>query len=111
MDDLARACLRMLNHYSEDEIVNIGFGSDVSILELTTMVQEVVGYRGRIVWDSSKPDGTYRKLLQSDRIRNLGWQPEVDLKEGMKAAYEDYVRRAATPVTARSDEALVTHSR
>lgn len=93
VDDLAQACLTLLNRYSGEDIVNIGFGSDISIQELTTMVQDVVGYQGRIVWDRSKPDGTYRKLLKSDRIRHLGWAPRTDLKSGMPLAYADYLTR------------------
>ncbi len=93
VDDLADACLKLMECYSGEEIVNIGYGSDVSILELTTMVQEIVGYTGQIDWDRSKPDGTYRKLLDSRKMRDLGWEPKVGLREGMVRAYEDFLNR------------------
>ncbi len=93
VDDLAEACLKLMECYSADEIVNIGYGSDVSIHELTTMVQEVVGYKGQIAWDRSKPDGTFRKLLDSRKMKDLGWKPKIGLREGMARAFADYQRR------------------
>ena len=93
VDDLADACLKLMECYSSEEIVNIGYGSDVSIHELTTMVQEVVGYKGQIRWDRSKPDGTYRKLLDSRKMRELGWEPKIGLREGMARAFADYQER------------------
>ncbi len=91
-DDLARACIFLMNNYSEEQFINVGYGSDVSIQELAEMVRDSVGFRGRIVWDTSKPDGTPRKLLDSSRIQALGWRPQIDLKTGIRLACEDFLR-------------------
>ncbi|MBN9142852.1 MULTISPECIES: GDP-L-fucose synthase [unclassified Novosphingobium] len=90
-DDCADACVHLLKNYSGREHVNIGFGSDVSILELTQLVMEVVGYEGEIVHDLSKPDGTPRKLMDSARLHALGWTPRIALKEGIADAYRHFL--------------------
>ena len=90
VDDLANACLFLMNNYDGSEIINIGIGKDLSILELANMVKEVVGYQGNIVWDSSKPEGTPRKLLDVSKIQSLGWKHHINLKEGIKRTYEWY---------------------
>ena len=90
-DDLARACLFLMNHYSEEQFINIGYGSDISIKELAELVGRIVGYEGKIVWDTDKPDGTPRKLMDSSRLFALGWKPQVDLENGIRMAYEDYL--------------------
>lgn len=82
--DLAKACLHLLNSYDSDIAINVGFGSDISILELSQLVADCVGYEGDIVWDKSKPDGTPRKLLDSTRINQLGWKPTVALSDGVR---------------------------
>jgi len=92
-DDLARACVFLLEHYSEEEFINVGSGCEISVRELSEIVQGVVGYPGEIVWDSSKPDGAPRKLMDSSRLFALGWRPQVDLREGVRLAYEDFQRR------------------
>jgi GDP-L-fucose synthase len=92
-DDLGRACVFLMQHYSEEQFINIGYGSDVSIKELAETVARVLGYKGEIAWDTSKPDGTPRKLMDSSRLLALGWKPEVDLETGIRRAYEDYVLR------------------
>ena len=79
-----------MNNYDGSEIINIGIGKDLSILELANMVKEVVGYQGNIVWDSSKPEGTPRKLLDVSKIQSLGWKHHINLKEGIKRTYEWY---------------------
>jgi GDP-L-fucose synthase len=89
-DDLARACIFLLNHYSSEEFINVGFGTDLTIRELAELVKEIVGFHGAIVWDDSKPDGTPRKLLDSSRLFSLGWKPQVDLREGIKRCYADF---------------------
>jgi GDP-L-fucose synthase len=94
-DDLARACVFLLEHYSEDQFVNVGYGSDVSIRELAELVKRVVGFAGEIVWDKSKPDGTPRKLMDSSRLLALGWKPQIDLAQGIALAYEDFKKRYA----------------
>jgi len=92
-DDLARACVFLLQHYSEDQFINVGFGSDVSIKELSELVKRVIGFDGKIVWDTSKPDGTPRKLMDSSRLFALGWKPQVQLEQGIKLAYADFLKR------------------
>jgi len=90
VDDLANACLFLMNNYDNSEIINIGTGEDLSILELAGVVKEIIGYEGNIVWDSSKPDGTPRKLLDVSKIHSLGWKHSISLKEGIKRTYEWY---------------------
>jgi len=88
VDDLADACVFLMQNYSSPEIINIGWGKDVSILELAQLIRSVVGFEGRLTFDSSKPDGVPRKLLDIARVRALGWQPKVELDEGIKSTYE-----------------------
>ena len=90
-DDLARAVVFLLEHYDDDQIINVGSGEEVSIRELAETVSSVVGYEGELVFDSSKPDGTPRKLLDSSRITQLGWKSEMDLYEGLSRAYSWFV--------------------
>lgn len=92
-DDLARACVFLMENYSEEGFINVGSGQEVTIRELAETIAAIVGYRGEILWDASKPDGTPRKLLDSARLFALGWKPEVDLETGIRLAYEDYRRR------------------
>ncbi len=100
-DDLARACLFLMENYSESEHINVGWGSDISIRELAELTRRVVGFQGEIVWDTSKPNGTPRKLLDSSRILALGWRPRIDLESGVRMAYEDFQQhKAASPVAA-----------
>ncbi len=94
-DDLARACVFLLRHYSEDAFVNVGSGSDLTIRELAEVVACAVGFTGDIRWDATKPDGTPRKLLDSSRLRALGWKPEIDLEAGIRRAYADFQERVA----------------
>ncbi|MEY2428338.1 MAG: GDP-L-fucose synthase [Verrucomicrobiota bacterium] len=95
-DDLARASVFLMEHYSEEQFINVGFGTDVTIKELAAMVKRIVGFGGEIVWDRSKPDGTPRKLLDSSRLFALGWKPKVDLETGIRLAYEDFLKRRAS---------------
>lgn len=92
-DDLAAACVHLMRNYSEEQFINIGFGSDLTILELAERVQRIVGFKGQILWDKSKPDGTPRKLLDSSRIFALGWKPKIDLDAGLALAYQDFLRQ------------------
>ena len=91
VDDLASACLYLLSSYDDPAPINVGTGVDLSIRELAEMVREVVGFEGEIVWDSSKPDGTPRKLLDVSRIKALGWEPRIGLREGIASTYEWYL--------------------
>jgi GDP-L-fucose synthase len=93
VDDLAQACLFLMQHYNEERFVNVGFGSDVSICELAELIREVVGFEGELVFDSSKPDGTPRKLMDSGRILSLGWKPQIGLREGIQAVYAEVKER------------------
>jgi len=96
VDDLANACVFLMNNYDSGDIINIGMGKDISILELAKMVKEIVGYEGSIVWDSSKPDGTPRKLLDISKIKSLGWSPKVSLADGIKKTYVWYKNNIKT---------------
>jgi GDP-L-fucose synthase len=93
VDDLARACVFLLQHYSEEQFINVGSGSDVTIRELAETIRRIVGFQGEIVWDPSRPDGTPRKLMDSSRMFALGWKPQVDLETGIRLAYEDFLRQ------------------
>ncbi len=87
VDDLADACVYLMNRYSGSEIVNIGVGKDISIRELAELISDVVGYEGEIVYDTSKPDGTPRKLLDVSKLDSLGWRVKVPLREGIERTY------------------------
>ena len=89
-DDLASACLFLLENYNDDVAINVGAGEEISIANLSNMVQQTVGFVGDIVWDKSKPDGTPRKLLDVSRLQALGWEPEIALEDGIKATYQWY---------------------
>jgi len=95
-DDLARACVFLMANYNEEEFINIGFGSDLTIRELAETVRRAVGFKGDIVWDTSRPDGTPRKLMDSSRIFAMGWKPQVDLEAGIQRAYADFLKRFPT---------------
>jgi GDP-L-fucose synthase len=89
-DDLASACIFLMNNYSDPEIINIGTGEDISIKELVQMVKEATGYTGEVVWDTSKPDGTPRKVMDVSKIHALGWKHAIDVNKGVSLAYEWY---------------------
>jgi GDP-L-fucose synthase len=92
VDDLAGACVFLMKNYSEEQFVNIGTGQDVTIREAVELVRQTVGFKGDVVWDSSKPDGTPRKLLDISRLTALGWKPQIDLPTGLQLAYESFLR-------------------
>lgn len=94
-DDLGRACVFLMDNYSAEQFLNVGTGTETSIRELTTHVAEAVGYSGKIAWDTSKPDGMPRKLMDSSRLLALGWRPTVPLAEGIRMAYQDFLKRFA----------------
>ncbi|MGB2635586.1 MAG: GDP-L-fucose synthase [Candidatus Acidiferrum sp.] len=91
VDDLADAALFLMLNYDDEPIVNVGVGKDISIRELAELVGEVTGYRGRLIFDTSKPDGTPRKLLNVSRLTDLGWQASIPLREGLEQTYRWYV--------------------
>jgi GDP-L-fucose synthase len=90
--DLADACIFLMHHYRDSDIINIGHGKDISIKTLATVIKNIVGYEGDVVFDASKPDGTPRKLLDVSKLTNLGWFPKIGLEEGIRLTYEWYVK-------------------
>jgi len=88
VDDLAAAVLFLLEKYDSPEIINVGYGEDISIRELAELICDVVGFRGELKWDRSKPNGTPRKLLDVSKIKKLGWQPRISLRDGVVQLYE-----------------------
>jgi GDP-L-fucose synthase len=101
-DDLADACLFLMNTYNEKELVNVGSGVDLSIGELANEISSIIGYEGQISWDSSKPDGTPQKLLDVSKLRSLGWKASTSLQEGIKKAYADFLK------TVSSDSSMIS---
>jgi GDP-L-fucose synthase len=92
-NDLARACVFLLENYSEEQFINIGAGKEVTVRALTETIKRVIGFAGEIVWDTTKPDGMPRKLMDSSRLLALGWRPQVDLETGIRLAYQDFLKR------------------
>ena len=88
VDDLASACLLLLEQYDSPEIINVGCGEDISIRELAELICDVVGFDGDLIWDANKPDGTPRKLLDVTKLRTLGWKPSIPLRDGIAQTYE-----------------------
>jgi GDP-L-fucose synthase len=95
VDDLASACLFLLEKYDSSEIINIGCGEDISIRELAELICDIVGFEGQLVWDETKPDGTPRKLLDVTRLQNLGWRPTIALRDGIAQTYEWFLKNVA----------------
>ena len=93
MDDLADACLFLMEHYNEKEIINVGTGSDITIRDLAILIKTITGFRGNIEFDRSKPDGTMRKWLDVTKINDLGWKHTTPLTEGIQLAYQDFLSR------------------
>ncbi|HEX8632026.1 MAG TPA: GDP-L-fucose synthase [Catenuloplanes sp.] len=111
VDDLARACVRLLERYDDPAPINVGTSHDVTIRELADTVARVVGYAGAIEWDSSKPDGTPRKLIDSSRLHRLGWRPRIDLADGIRSTYAWYRSGPAQRRDGGSDrESRLEHS-
>ena len=93
VDDLADACYFLMQNYSEAQHLNIGVGTDLSIKDLSLLIAKVVGFNGHIVWDTAKPDGTPRKLLDVSKLHSLGWKHKTSLEDGLRNAYADFVER------------------
>lgn len=91
-DDLADACVFLMENYDDLQFVNIGVGEDVSIRDLAQLIKEVVGFEGQLEFDSSKPDGTPRKLMDVSKLNRLGWKAKTDLKDGIRLAYQDFLQ-------------------
>lgn len=92
-DDFVDACLFLMNTYEDAEMINVGCGFDVSIKELAEMIAQISGFKGKIVFDRTKPDGTMRKLMDNSRIKRLGWRPKVSLKEGIRKTYQWCIKK------------------
>ncbi len=91
VDDLADACVFLMNNYSGNQTVNVGTGKEITIKGLTELVSEIVGYKGSIIWDREKPDGPPRKLLDVSKLEKLGWRYKTELRDGIRLAYEDFL--------------------
>lgn len=91
VDDLADACVFLMNNYSGNQTVNVGTGKEITIKGLTELVSEIVGYKGSIIWDREKPDGPPRKLLDISKLEKLGWRYKTELRDGIRLAYEDFL--------------------
>jgi GDP-L-fucose synthase len=97
VNDMASACVFLLEKYDEPEIINVGCGEDISIRDLAQMICDVVGFEGELTFDASKPDGTPRKLLDISKLQSLGWEPKIPLREGIASTYEWFLERHAVP--------------
>jgi len=95
VDDLASACLFLLEKYDSQEIINVGYGEDISIRELVELICDVVGFDGELGWDTTKPDGTPRKLLDITRLHDLGWQATISLRDGVAQTYDWFLQNVA----------------
>lgn len=92
-DDLAEACYYLMQNYSEPNLINIGTGEDLTIKDLALMIKKTVGFEGEIKFDTTKPDGTPRKLMDVSKLHNLGWKHQIELEEGLHLAYQDYLSK------------------
>ena len=93
VDDLAEACLQLMESYDSSEPINVGVGEDISIADLAETISQIVGFEGRIEWNTNMPDGTPRKLLDVSKLASMGWKPKTTLQEGVKLAYADFLTR------------------
>lgn len=98
-DDLAEACYYLMQNYDEEGLVNIGTGEDVSIKDLALLIKDIIGYEGEIKFDASKPDGTPRKLMDVSKLHSKGWKHKIELRDGIKLAYEDFLAHQANLVS------------
>ena len=95
VDDLASACLFLLEKYDSPEIINVGCGEDISIRELAQLICDIVGFEGQLAWDTTKPDGTPRKLLDITKLQNFGWRPTISLRDGIAQTYDWFLKNVA----------------
>lgn len=91
--DLAEACVFLMNNYDEEQFINIGVGEDISIKDLAVLIKTIIGYKGELNFDSTKPDGTPRKLMDVSKLHALGWKHRIDLEEGIRLAYADFIAK------------------
>ena len=93
VDDLAELCVFLMNNYSGNETVNAGSGLEITIKDLTGIIANIIGYKGEILWDTSKPNGTPRKVMDVSKAESMGWRAKTSLKEGIRLAYEDFLNK------------------
>jgi GDP-L-fucose synthase len=93
-DDVAAACVFLMQKFEDEQFINVGSGSEISIKALAELIQDIVGFKGAIIWDKSKPDGTPRKLMDSSRLFSLGWKPKIDFRTGIGLAYQDFLSKS-----------------
>lgn len=101
VDDLADACIFLMDNYNDSEIINVGYGEDLLIKDLALLIRDVVGVEAEVIFDSSKPDGAPRKLLDTTKIKKMGWSPKVSLEEGIRRTYDWYKEQMATETITR----------
>ncbi len=94
VDDLAEACYFLMQNYNDKQFVNVGCGEDLSIKSLAEMIQSIVGFQGELIWNTEKPDGTPRKLMDISKIKGLGWSPKINLAQGITAVYQEYQKQS-----------------
>ena len=92
-DDLADACFYLMQNYNESNLINVGTGEDLTIKDLALLIKEIIGFEGELIFDSSKPDGTPRKLMDVSKLHNKGWKHKINLKEGIALAYQDFLKK------------------
>lgn len=95
VDDIADACIFLLKNYDGNDIINVGSGAEITIADLVALIKQEVGFSGRVAWDNSKPDGTPRKLLNSDKLRTMGWKPKIGLREGIRKTLQWCIEQRA----------------
>jgi GDP-L-fucose synthase len=98
-DDLGAACVFLMEHYDERDIINVGTGEEITILDLAKLIADVVKFKGSLAFDSTKPDGTPRKLMDSSRLHSLGFHHQTTLKEGLRVAYQDFLKKVSAHAT------------
>lgn len=98
-DDFARAALFLMEHYDDEQFINVGYGDDVTIRDLAGTIQRIVRFNGEVEWDASMPDGTPRKIMDSSRLTSMGWKPEIDLESGIAGTYENFQRLPGVTAT------------
>jgi GDP-L-fucose synthase len=92
VDDLAEACFYLMQNYNEEQLVNVGSGVDISIKDLALLVKKIVGFTGNLIFDETKPDGTYRKLMDVSKLEKLGWKYTIELEKGIEMVYQDVLK-------------------
>jgi GDP-L-fucose synthase len=93
VDDLADASFLVMQAYNEKQFLNIGMGNDLSIRELAQLIQKIIGFEGDLIFNTEKPDGTPRKVMDISKIKSMGWEPKIDLETGIRLAYNDYLKK------------------